>query len=306
MSALRTLLEGRLDYAGLFPPAALGMAEAWHTFQRHRGAEEAWLLGAFVCPANRLNELLAFPSATDTPFAVSLLAGGTEAELESASQDWESFRRGAATAVELRAWELRLPLEAATDPGPWVRRGARLPGRAPRFFEAGGEWSAQALEALARVLEDQREPAPVGLKLRCGGLKPSDLPSVDAVASVLSLASRHQLPLKLTAGLHHPLRHQRGGGPMHGFLNVYLAALAARMPQGDEALLAEVLREEDPGAFTVEAHQLKWRDLELDDQALRKTLPWLAGHGSCSVDEPVEDLKALGWWPAPTSRKEKA
>ena len=53
----RALLAGLVDYAGLFPPAALDMEAAVAEYARRRRAPEAWMLGRFVAPAARLVEL---------------------------------------------------------------------------------------------------------------------------------------------------------------------------------------------------------------------------------------------------------
>ena len=54
--ALRTLLSGLIDYAGLFPPAGLGMAEAVRNYDTYVRGERAWMLGRFIVPAARLAE----------------------------------------------------------------------------------------------------------------------------------------------------------------------------------------------------------------------------------------------------------
>jgi hypothetical protein len=55
--ALRILLEGLIDYAGLFPPAALPMEQAVANYGRYRAGEHAWMLGRFVVPAERVGEV---------------------------------------------------------------------------------------------------------------------------------------------------------------------------------------------------------------------------------------------------------
>src|SRR5262245_33954247 len=54
---LRTLLEGVIDYAGLFPPAKLPLDAALRNYARYRRQAESWMLGRFVLPAARLEEL---------------------------------------------------------------------------------------------------------------------------------------------------------------------------------------------------------------------------------------------------------
>ena len=55
-TALRALLEGLVDYAGLFPPAALPMAEAVANYATYLDSADAWALGRFVVPATRLED----------------------------------------------------------------------------------------------------------------------------------------------------------------------------------------------------------------------------------------------------------
>ena len=56
-TALRTLLAGSIDYAGLFPPAGLDMAASVRQYADYRSHPDAWALGRFVVPAARLSEL---------------------------------------------------------------------------------------------------------------------------------------------------------------------------------------------------------------------------------------------------------
>src|SRR6187549_3026938 len=54
--SIRTLMTGLIDYAGLFPPAKLGMQPAAESFARARMGEHEWVLGRFICPVSRLRE----------------------------------------------------------------------------------------------------------------------------------------------------------------------------------------------------------------------------------------------------------
>jgi hypothetical protein len=55
-SSVRVLMQGIVDYAGLFPPASRQMAGAVGEYARHRAGPCAWALGRFVLPAARLEE----------------------------------------------------------------------------------------------------------------------------------------------------------------------------------------------------------------------------------------------------------
>ena len=137
----------------------------------------------------------------------------------------------------------------------------------------------------------------VGAKLRCGGLVPAAFPPVQRVAAVLAMAVELELPVKFTAGLHHPVRH-RAASPdvmMHGFLNVFgagvLAAEAGLAGERLEACLAET----EAAAFAFTDDGFAWRDAAVDAAAVgRARARLLPGYGSCSFLEPRDDLAGLG------------
>ena len=56
MAPVRPLLQGIVDYAGLFPPTSAPMAEAVAEYARQLRSEERWMLAAFVVPVSRLAE----------------------------------------------------------------------------------------------------------------------------------------------------------------------------------------------------------------------------------------------------------
>src|SRR5580698_9340300 len=57
-TAVQALLERLIDYAGLFPPAALSMKEAVRNYAAYRAGENRWALGRFVLPVARFDEFL--------------------------------------------------------------------------------------------------------------------------------------------------------------------------------------------------------------------------------------------------------
>jgi hypothetical protein len=87
-SALKELLNQVIDYAGLFPPANLSLAEALHTFRRHRAEPTAWIVARLVAPIDALTQLTAADSATLGPFRISLIPGRvtTSADFTAALQ----------------------------------------------------------------------------------------------------------------------------------------------------------------------------------------------------------------------------
>jgi hypothetical protein len=137
-------------------------------------------------------------------------------------------------------------------------------------------------------------------KIRTGGVTPDAIPSVDSVASHIIACAERQLPFKATAGLHHPVRrvHQLAYEPnatsamMHGFINVFLAAAFA---WHGERQIQPILAETDPAAFRFD-EKGHWRELSLSsDEIAEARRSFAHSSGSCSFEEPIEDLRALGW-----------
>ncbi|HXG01598.1 MAG TPA: hypothetical protein VNL69_12455, partial [Bacteroidota bacterium] len=54
--SIKLLLHGAIDYAGLFPPAALDMVGATLNYSQYRKDPDAWALGRFIVPVARLRE----------------------------------------------------------------------------------------------------------------------------------------------------------------------------------------------------------------------------------------------------------
>jgi hypothetical protein len=115
-------------------------------------------------------------------------------------------------------------------------------------------------------------------------------PSPEVLADFLCSAAAMRKPFKATAGLHHPMRSTT----MHGFLNVFAAATFAWSGM-DRAIVGEVLADMDATAFTFEDDGLRWRgrvaSVALIEEARRD---FAHSFGSCSFEEPVDDLRAMG------------
>lgn len=291
--AARALLGGLVDYAGLFPPAGLGMAAAVAEYARYREDETAWMLGRFVVPAARLDELEAaapWGKAMAAPWPLSALVGPA---LSAHAREVTAFRerqRGRATvdAVELAA-STRPQLEAAlpaTPAGLEVFVELPLDGELPDLLAALKPRGARA-------------------KVRTGGVTPEAIPGPAPLARFLATCATAGVPFKATAGLHHalrgthPLTYEEGAprATMHGFLNVFAAAAFARAGMAAPEL-EEVLEETDARRLRLEEDGLVWRDRRTSAAALAAARSGFAlSFGSCSFREPVAELRSLGVLP---------
>lgn len=118
-------------------------------------------------------------------------------------------------------------------------------------------------------------------KVRCGG---AVVPSVAELAAFVRRCRALGIPFKATAGLHHAV----AAPGRHGFLNL-LAAAAFREQEED------ALSETDASAFALDRATFSWRGrVARRDELAQIRRGLFVGFGSCSVDEPVDDLRALG------------
>lgn len=140
-------------------------------------------------------------------------------------------------------------------------------------------------------------------KVRTGGVTPDAFPAPEHVARFIAACSAAEVPFKATAGLHHPVRgefnltYEPGcpRGMMFGFLNVFLAAAMIKTGEGSEKDAVELLSEHDAPSLRFVEQGVGWRDKRLATARLAMVRESFAiSFGSCSLDEPVNDLKALG------------
>ena len=289
----RALLAGLVDYAGLFPPAALPMDEAVAEYARWRRSPEAFMLGRFVAPAARLVELgraadVRLPEpGTGEPWRLSGLLGGDthgDAALVEAFNDSHAGR-AVVDAVELKA----------ASPAEADEALAALPPGLTAFVEVPLD---ENLDGLLATLKRRGARA----KIRTGGVVPEAIPGPGDVARFIAACATAGVPWKATAGLHHPVRAEQAltyeatspRAVMHGFLNVFSAAVFARAG----ATLAELetmLREPLASAFRLDDQGLAWRQLRATTREITVARrDFASSFGSCSFAEPVADLLALG------------
>lgn len=287
MSAGRALLSRIVDYAGLFPPASLGMDASVHNYHRYLSGDHGWLLAGVVVPAPRLEEFAAAFERVccderEQPWTLNVVcAGENPADVRAI----EEFQQGAVFIGSLET-------KAAT-PKMAQEMLERLPAARGRYVEFPPERAREFLPVLAEY--------GARAKIRLGGATPEAVPSVATVAQFLRACARERVEWKATAGLHHAVRGMRllvpGGAraKMHGFLNVFLAGALA-FYGADQPMIEKTLAEEDPAAFRLDDDVVHWADNALVTEQLERARSEFAmSFGSCSFDEPAEDLRAMGW-----------
>lgn len=287
--AVHELLEGLVDYAGLFPPSALPMEMAVANYAAYRDGGHAEILGRFVVPVARLKELESAASShavSGEPWRLSALAGN---DLDDDAGTIAAFNDANSRRLVIDTVEAKAPDAKA------IARIAAAFQETVNYCEIPLDRGDELLRAISKH----------GLraKARTGGVTADAFPAADAVAAFIEACARIGVAFKATAGLHHPLRCVRPltyaagapAGTMHGFLNVFLAAAFIANGMSSDNAVA-VMTEESFDAFDATEEAIRWHDYWVAAPELARIRKEFAiSFGSCSFEEPVEELKAAAW-----------
>ena len=271
------MLEGLVDYAGLYPPANLDMQPVVDNWARYLTSADSWMLARLIIPANRLDEFLecasgVLPSQDEEMWQLSVLLPPARDEKFSASVqktiDFNISDVGAvANVVEFKASNTS-EIEFALD----LLHDDLFP-----YIELPIEDDPRGLiAALSGVI--------AGAKVRTGGITKDLYPSSSNLARFIHSCAVADQPFKATAGMHHPCRNEIKSVGMveFGFLSVLQATVAASV---DGASVEEV--EQILTLDTVDFSKYSEQDLEQVRAELFNSV------GTCSFDEPRVDLRNM-------------
>lgn len=311
--SLHHLINGLIDYAGLFPPAKLPMEKALAEYDRAHQGPHAAILSRFIVSAWNLKELA---RAAEDVLVDQILEEETppvskvSRELSVLCDSHPFIDRDKVDEFVWRAGRWGAKVEAVECKIVWVRDVAEVARSfGNRKLEIYCEVALDAqLDELVAEIAHQRSPSvKLGAKIRTGGVTEDAFPSPAAVAHFLAACKDAKIPFKTTAGLHHPLRgehrltYERWSptATMHGFLNLFLAAVFLHAGKLDEAGIVTLLEERSPQAFEWSDGGVSWRGVEATSEQIASARREFAhGYGSCSFAEPIADLQALGLLPA--------
>jgi hypothetical protein len=291
---MRAAFAGLVDYAGLFPPASLSMAEAVREYDRERRGPDRWFLGRFVVAVIRLDELGTTLEAEGIeiprhdPWRLSAVMGvhipDELSRVNAFRAQWES--RG----VMVDALEYKV-----SSVGQTLTVGEQIPSAYRRYFEVPLDGPYGPLvAAIGRVGAEA--------KVRTGGTTPDLFPTPEALTTFLIASAKHGVRFKATAGLHHPFRGRypltygadAEVGLMYGFVNLLLAA-AVVVRSGDGELAQRILEDEDAGAFIRDEAGYHWHDEHFDwEELISVRERCFTSFGSCSFREPLDELTLAG------------
>lgn len=310
-TSLRTFLFQIIDYAGLYPPTNLSLEDAIRNFVKYQNEPESWMLSRFIIPAKRLSELSQLADeifSREGVLSFSVLGrGGKEIGqfieyLKFDIADIHAFRGLHDSKVVVDMFETMMPVSVFDDQSivnDLVNKTADALNKngLTVFFETSlSEGWQVRVEKLFRSLRKIKDKH-VGFKLRTGGVTADAFPTSEEVAWAIMSARDSGIPMKATAGLHHPIRHYNESvqTKMHGFVNVFGASVLALSHGLDQDQIQVIVEDEDPSNFIFNEEGFSWKNFTASvEQIAQVRRTGCISFGSCSFDEPREDLQKLG------------
>lgn len=258
------------DDAAIFPPGLKPLPQAVPDHRAHLASPHAPLVGPFIVSANRLADLAPLVTGGE-PFELTVTVPGGPGEVPAAV---------AAVPTELRLVGLEVvpvglggtEVVAALDEltldtaiTVWVE--------IPR-----DERRSEMITALTRT----RYRA----KFRTGGVRAELYPDEAELGGAIMACAAAAVPFKATAGLHHAVRNtDERGFEQHGFANI-LAATHLALAGAPAAEVRAALADRDPESVAAR--------LQLTDAEATAVRELFASFGTCSIDEPREELAGMG------------
>ena len=276
------IFEHLVDDAAVFPPGLAATDVAVHQHLDLQDGPYAAQLGPLLVPATAAAEVAALaardPRAARSPVRVGLIVrpGGSLEPLTDAVHLLQDEPAVRVASVEV-GWspDWRQVLELGVPVVVEVGRGAA---------------QVQGLHELA---DAGSHGVGVRAKFRTGQTPTWAWPNEAALAGFVHATVARGLAFKLTGGLHHVVRGDEGGEPMHGVLNVLVATHDALAGAGTAHL------ERTLGVTDVE--HLVGRVTALDAEDIEGLRGAFTGFGCCGVLDPLTELEALGLLPERTT-----
>jgi len=275
------------------------------------------MLSKFICPITQfpdLEKIIQQISFKNFDILISALGrGGSNADIfkKNLSEDlalWKNFNSGHTSDVKVLSLELKIPDDIISAHDSKVIAGFinnlssevkdKISQPVTIFIEGtlGEEWKDSSSALIDGIELHNQNSFDTGFKFRTGGVRADAFPDSGKISYCIRKCLDRKVPLKFTAGLHHPFPvfESEMAVTMQGFINVFAAGIIAMRHDISVREMDEILNDANPSNFIFTEESFSWRDwkVEIDDiEFARKNL--VLSFGSCSFDEPVDDLRSL-------------
>ena len=300
LPSVRAFLSGIIDYAGLFPPAQLPLNQAISLYARYRTEPDSWMLGRFVCPVQRAGAICSprWRVAEGADMFSVVANTGERTAIRSFSGISRFSRTRARQRRQIRRSPAGHPLaDCQTQLARSTRNSGTMnleagipalttfygPNLMRRTFRNGRPGGATRSRPPTRIQTPLRRSKRFHISQHHRRSRDCVLPT--------------QPPLKFTVAIPSH-RHYDAGleTHMHGFLNVFGAGILAHARKLSEKQIAEIIADEDAGHFVFTEDGFRWNEKLFASVAEITTARQEAviSFGSCSFDDPRDDLRKLG------------
>ncbi|MEP7146989.1 MAG: hypothetical protein ABI792_08260 [bacterium] len=306
-----------IDYAGLFPPANLNLKNAFGNYLKYLDENYNFMLSKFICPVSlfpELKDLVSEVPSRDLKIIISALGrGGSDLNsfkknLEEDLAIWNKFVSGLKENINVNSFEVKIPIEIISSCDSDnialfldslsnnIKQQISQPVMIFVEGSSNDKWKENTVSLINGIEIHNQKNFDTGFKLRTGGTEANAFPSSHQIAFSIRKCLDRKVPMKFTAGLHHPFPHYDSeiNAAMHGFVNVFASGIIAMRHDISDSVLEEVLNDKNPLNFIFTDDNFSWNNWKVeiaDIEYARKDL--VLSYGSCSFDEPVEDLKSL-------------
>ncbi|MCX7834573.1 MAG: hypothetical protein N2450_00720 [bacterium] len=329
--ALRALLLDCIEYAGMFPPAKLPFQQAFDNYVKYQIEKESWILSRLICPIHELSSLqnqVEQNSLNVLPIRISVLLNANNSGMANATQVLDelrtiiSFTQEVYPNIMVETAEAKLSEEfvrfiindirhdpLSSDLTPFAESIIQSVSEQQHplhhiFFELPFNGTSISISVFKQMLLELDKinyflnhhgfSTRIGIKVRCGGLN-SILPTL-AMSEVILECAKLNVPFKATAGLHYPFfdikRNEK-----YGFISLFSAcAYAYSFPNETLDVIQAILTENEPQNFLFDDEGWVWKKQHfLTCEQISTSRKLFQSFGSCSFEEPIQELKRLKW-----------
>lgn len=315
-SGLKYFMTGIIDYAGMYPPAKLAFEQAFTNFLAYQQVDDHWMMNRFVFPIQQAHQLITFAeqlSLSKKPIKLSVLPVYKDRANEFIQQFHSDYQilsdviKKNELNLDITLFEFKLPEELKNASQSLVypffnsflsvfdSKTLKKTSVYVEMCKLDRDWQ-YSMDRFTNLLAFYPTRNTFGFKLRCGGITSESFPEVSMVAGAIFMCREKGLSMKFTAGLHHPLSHFNSSlnTRMYGFFNVLGAAVLSHTHLLSTKELEELIIEERIDQFSFADQGMKWRDYVVNTEQIKQARDqFCIGYGSCSFDEPRQDLRSL-------------
>mgnify|MGYP004120367005 CR=1 FL=1 len=271
-----------IDYAGFFPPSQLPIEEAFYKFLDYQQAVHNRMLSGFICPAQHL-ELIYDLSIQKDASNIPIIIVGSVQEIEHQAH-WMAMHND---ILSFSVFETKFDYRQDS-----LRGVEKIINNDINFNTIFLEPDIDLKDLrFIYFLDNLSKNTSFGLKIRCGGAMAQIVPNVNLLSQLFILCSERAIPLKFTAGLHRAIRHINNYNNIeHGFINVFLGAIAAYSGIKDEILISSIIECQNKHKFVFSDSGICFENTQIKVADIKKARERVTSFGSCNFVKPIEDL----------------